>query len=297
MKRSQLIKGYLYAISSAVIYGCMPLMASYIYADGVNPLTLVFLRNALALPSLAVLAWMQHKTLAIPRKALPSIGLLSLLGCCVTPILLFSSYQYMASGTATVFHFIYPTAVVVGGMLFLRNRIRVGNLVSVVLCAVGICLFYTPGAPLDWRGSVLALSSGITFAAYVLLLPAFRYRETVSGFLFSFYVAAASSVFTLLICLVTGQLALPTSLGGWGLCVLFALAVTTGAVVLFQQGAFLIGGERTTILSTLEPITGVLVGVLVFHEPLGPKIIVGSLLVISASVLIAVLDLRRQAPS
>ena len=31
MKRSQLIKGYLCAISSAVIYGCMPLMASYIY--------------------------------------------------------------------------------------------------------------------------------------------------------------------------------------------------------------------------------------------------------------------------
>ena len=289
--RSKIYKGYLYAILSAVIFGSMPLMAKYIYADGVSPMTLVFLRNLLALPSLAVLAWMQEKSLAVPVKVLPSVSLISLVGCCMTPVLLFSSYQFIASGTATVFHFIYPSIVVIAGIVFLRKKAQLGNILSVIICAVGVALFYTPGEPLDLKGSVLALASGVTFATYVILLSGFKYSK-VSGFLFSFYVAILASVFTLIACLVSGNLALPASAGGWALCFFFAMLVTTGAVVLFQQAAFIIGGERSSILSTLEPTTSVIVGILVFHEPVGLRTVLGSVLVILASLLIAVVDIK-----
>lgn len=290
---NRMLKGYLFAILSAVIYGCMPLMAKYIYADGVNSMTLVFLRNFLALPSLAILSLVQNKTLKVPVKSLPSIAGISLFGCCITPILLFSSYNYIASGTATIFHFIYPSIVVLVGILFLKKKAQIGTIVSVVLCFAGICLFYQPGESLNLTGSALALLSGCTFAVYVVMLSCFRYRE-VSGFLFSFYTASASAVITLIICLVSNQLHLPSSLSGWALCVLFALAVTTGAVVLFQQATFLIGGENTSILSTLEPITSVIVGILIFGEPVGVRTLIGSVLVVAASILIAVFDVKNK---
>ena len=47
--RYNTLKGCAFAIISAVIYGSMPLMAKYIYADGVTPFTLVFLRNMFSL--------------------------------------------------------------------------------------------------------------------------------------------------------------------------------------------------------------------------------------------------------
>ena len=68
MNIGKLIKGYIAVILSAVLYGCMPLMAKYIYAEGVNPMTLVFLRNFLALPVIAAMAFGQCKTLKIPKK-------------------------------------------------------------------------------------------------------------------------------------------------------------------------------------------------------------------------------------
>lgn len=288
------IKGYLFAILSAIIYGCMPLMAKHIYADGVTPLTLVFLRNLLSLIPLAVLAYKERGTLKIPVKQLPSISLISLLGCCITPILLFCSYQFIASGTATVFHFVYPALVVVAEILFLKRKAQTVNIVSVLLCVVGISLFYSPGEPLNFTGSALALLSGVTFAGYVILLAHFDSRN-VSGFLLCFYVAAVSSIVCLIICIVTNSLVLPSSLPAWGLCVLFSLLVTTGAVALFQRSAFLIGSERTSILSTLEPITGVVLGVTVLGEPLVPGAVIGSVLVVSASILIAVTDARKNA--
>ena len=291
--KEKTIKGYLFAVLSAIIYGCMPLMAKHIYADGVNPFTLVFLRNFFSLIPLALLAYREKKALKVPAKLLPSIGLISLLGCCVTPILLFSSYQFIPSGTATVFHFIYPAVVVISEILFLKNKPQIGNIISVILCIFGISLFYTPGQPLDITCSALAICSGFTFAAYVILLSHFDNRK-VSGFLFCFYVATASAIFAFLVCIFTGNLALPASALGWGLCILFSLLVTTGAVALFQQSAFLIGSERTSILSTLEPITSVIIGVIIFGEPLGLRTVAGSVLVVIASILIAVFDMYRK---
>ena len=292
--KKSLIKGYLFAVLSAVIYGCMPLMARYIYADGVNAFTLVFLRNLFSLIPLGVLAYRERKTFSIPVKLLPAIGIMAALGCCVTPILLFSSYRYIASGTATVMHFVYPAFVILGEILFLRTRIFWGSIVSVALCIWGVALFYTPGEALNLTGSILALSSAVTFAGYVIILSHFR-KGTVSGFLFTFYMVLISTAIAFLVCLVCGKLALPETWKGWGLCVLFSLLVTTGAVVLFQQAAFLIGGERVSILSTLEPITGVMVGVFVFHEHMSVRTATGVILVLAASLLTAVLDMKKNS--
>lgn len=292
MSKTKTFKGYLMVIISAIIYGCMPLMSKYIYMDGVNPSSLVFLRNLLALPSLAILGYLQNKTLKITPKALPSISVIAALGCCITPLLLFTSYNFIPSGTSTVLHYVYPAVVVVGGILIFRQKPKFGNIIGVALCIAGISLFYDPSASVNLEGCVWAVLSGVTFAIYVLLLPHFKYKE-IKGFHFSFYIALVSTVLMLAYCLATQTLQFPESAKGWGLCVLFALAVTTGAVVLFQQGTFIIGGEKASILGTLEPITSVIVGILVFHEPIGIRTVIGSLLVISASVLIAVFDMKK----
>ena len=292
MKKCDLLTGYLFVIVSAVIYGCMPLMATHIYADGVNPLTLVFLRNLLALPALAAVAFCQQKTLKVPLSTLAPISILSLFGCCVTPVLLFSSYRFIPSGTATVLHFIYPCLVVVMGVVFFRKKVPFGTLLSLILCLIGICLFYKPSGNIHWGGIGLALASGLTFATYVVLLSRYKNKQ-VTGFLFTFYIALASSIIAFLACVVTGNLALPQSAKGWGLCLLFAIGVTVGAVVLFQQGTFRIGGERASILSTLEPITSVVVGVWLLGETIGLQDYIGAALVVAASVLIALFDMKK----
>lgn len=287
-----MLKGYICAILSAMIYGLMPFMSSHIYADGVNAMTLVFLRNFLALPVLAVLAFCQQKSLKVPAKSLGGMAFLAAFGCCITPVLLFSSYHYIPSGTATTIHYVYPAFVVGIGILFLKKKAQLGTILSLLLCLCGISLFYKPGENFHWGGAGLALSSGITFAVYVSTLNIFR-NEKVQGFLFTFYIALCSSVTMAISCLATGNLALPQSLTGWGWCLLFALGVTTGAVVLFQQGTLLIGGERTSILGTMEPITSVVVGVLFLNETIGPRDYVGVALVVAASVLIALFDMKK----
>ena len=293
MDRKKKILGYVMVITSAVIFGCLPLLVKNIYAEGVNSLSTVLWRNLLSAPVAGLIAFCQRKTLKIPAKAFSAVAAVGIMGCCVAPLLLFSSYSFIGGGIATVFHFVYPALVVLGGVLCYRERMNPGHVVSVLLCVVGICLFYSPGEPLDWRGSTLALVSGLAYAIYILLLAHFRYRE-VTGYLLSFYIFAINSVVLLAVCLGLGMLTFPTTAFGWFLCFVLAIVVNVCAVAMFQYGTLLIGGPQASVLSTLEPITGVLVGVAVYQEALTLGTGIGSALVILAGVLIVLADLHPQ---
>lgn len=296
MKRNNLFWGYVMVIASAVIFGLMPLMTSVLKADGMNAYSIVMIRNMIPLPVLASLALIQTKSLRVPLKALPAMSLAAIMGCCVTPLLLYISYDLLKpyDGIATVFHFVYPAFVVIGGLVFFKQKLKAGVWVSLALCIVGVCLFYDPTAKVNLAGAGLALLSGVTYAVYVLILSAFKYKE-INSFLFSFYLSCVTTAVMLIYCIATDQLAFPVSLSGWAMAVFFGLVVNVGAMVLFQKGTFLIGGQRSSILSTMEPLTSVIL--VIFSAGIGNISIgtwIGSVLVIASTVLIAVFDAKKQ---
>ena len=289
------LKGYIFVIVSAIVYGCMPLGTKIIYADGVNAMSLVLYRNLLAIPIMALLVKLQGDRLWVTKQELGKVTVLSLLGACITPLLLFLSYNYISSGTATTFHFIYPAAVVLGGILFLKEKVRIPALLCVILCTVGACLFYTPEQHIDPFGSALALLSGVVYAAYILLLSRSGLQK-MTGFKLSMYMSLVCSVVMLVVCPALGVLTFPGSPKGWLACLLFSLVLCIGAVYLFQQGAFLIGSQRASILSTFEPITSLIVGVAVFQEALTSRAILGAVLIIAATVGISLFDILAARP-
>lgn len=81
---------------------------------------------------------------------------------------------------------------------------------------------------------------------------------------------------------------MPQTPGGWGVAFLFSFAISVVAVVLFQEGTFLIGAQRAAILSTFEPITSIFFGILFLNETLTPRILLGSAITLLAGALITV---------
>jgi len=67
------------------------------------------------------------------------------------------------------------------------------------------------------------------------------------------------------------------------------------AVMLFQIGVGIIGSQKSGILSTFEPITSSVIGILVFNEPFGIKSAVGTVLILLSVVLLESSGKSKQA--
>lgn len=291
---NRIFRGYLFVILSAILFGCLPLAANIAYDNGLNSLSLVFYRNLFALPILYLPIRLRGEPLRVSRQEFTNILPLSILGFCITPALLFTSYNYLPAGTSTTFHFIYPAMTILGGVVLFRQKVGWGRVFCVLLCSVGILLFYEPGGALDPFGSAIALASGVTYALYIILLDYFR-LESLSRFKLSFYISATCAAVMLVVCLVTGTFRLPGNALCLGVCFLTAFLAGAAANVLFQNGTLIIGGQRASILSTFEPITSIVTGVLIFSDPFTLRSALGTVCVLAATVLIAVFDMRTQA--
>ena len=82
---------------------------------------------------------------------------------------------------------------------------------------------------------------------------------------------------------------------GWGMSLLFALLIAVGASVSFQVGVKEVGAQRAAILSTFEPITSIVVGILAFSEPFGLKTALGVVLILAAVLILTIFDQEKAA--
>lgn len=288
---NRMAKGYLYTILSAVIFGFSPTLSKVAYASGMNSISLVFFRNLIAVPLLFCLMKTKRESAAISKGDFRKIFLLALFCSCITPLLLFSSYNYIGGGTATTFHFIYPAMTIIGGIVLFHKKAHLGQILCVALCTFGITLFYTPGEELNLFGSAIALLSGVTYAMYILLLDHLA-LGAMSRFKLSMYICGISASVLLVAALATDSFVFPADLLSWGICFLMAVLVGCCGGVFFQLGTQLIGGERASILSTFEPITSIVVGVLFYNEGFTLRSVLGTVCVLAATALIAVLDMK-----
>lgn len=290
IKMTKKQEGIISVITSAIIFGAMPLVAKMVYEENGNSLTLTFIRFLLSIPLLYLIIKIKGGIdLKITKLEFYKISLLSILGYSATAILLFTSYSYISAGMATTVHFIYPVLVVVACMVIYKDKPNIIKIISVILCIVGILMFYNNEGLLNIHGIIIAFSSGITYAFYILYLEKSILKD-MNTLKLTFFLCTISSVVLFLLCITTGNLVLNMTLKGWLLTIILSVSITLGGVCLFQNGIKIIGSQSSSILSTFEPITSILLGLLILNETLTFKTVLGIIFILVASLLVAVFE-------
>lgn len=280
--------GVLAVIISAIIFGSMPLMARIVYREGGNAISLNLHRFILALPLIYFLIRRNKDiSIKITKTECKKILILTVFGYTATALLIYTSYSYIPTGIATTLHFIYPIFVIIGSILFLKKKPNIIKISAVILCSLGIFMFYNGNGEMNLLGIILAFGSSITYAFYTVYLDMSGLKK-MHTLKLTFYLCLVSAIIMFIFSLVTNSLTISMSSLGWLVTLILSILVSIGAVSLFQIGVKIIGPQSTSILSTFEPITGILFGILIFNETFGYRTILGFILVISAVVIISV---------
>ena len=282
--------GILCAIGAAVCYGTNPLGALNLYAEGMNTPSVLFYRFGLAWVIIAVVmlfkAVGRRESLKLSWREFGTLSALGLLfiGSSLT---LYLSFHHMPAGVASTILFTYPVMTALIMTLFFHERVRLATVASILLSLAGVLLLYwsDAGGTLSLAGVVLVLVSALTYALYIIVVD--KSPLAMSSFKINFYVLFYCAVGMALFALLSGQpLQLPPTPRAWLWVGWLAIVPAIMALVMMVYAAKYLGSTPTAILGALEPTTAVLIGIFVFGEPFGPRLLVGIVLILAAVTII-----------
>lgn len=279
-------KGYILGAIAASTYGLNPLFTLPLYAEGMNADSVLGYRYGIATVLLGIIMWFTHRTFHITRRQVPLMILFALLFA-VSSLLLFESFRYMDAGVASTILFIYPVIVAVINAVFYREHISVVTMLSIILAGAGIlCLYGGDGeTTLNPTGTLLVLVAAFAYAIYMVAINR-TVVSTIPSVTMTFYsVAVGQFVFWVRI-LLWGDLSPIEGTLSWVCIISIALFPTVVSLIAMAIAIHNVGSTVTAILGALEPVTALLIGVLVFGERLGFSGVVGVLMVLTAVMLL-----------
>jgi drug/metabolite transporter (DMT)-like permease len=273
--------GVALVVISTIALSIAPTGARLAYDAGSNTLTVVALRGLIAMVLLAVCLL----ALGASFRSNPiAIGYSAVAGAFYALMLYgyLGSVEYIPVSLAILIYFIHPILIV--GIAAVRSSTRIGwqKMLLSLLVFVGLGIAIGPEAStLDPRGIALALLAAGGICGMILFNA--RAQAGMSNTLTNFYMTAVTGGIFGVITTIAGGWVFPQTALGWAGVAMTGLGVVIGLLAFFAAFQF-IGPVRTTMISNVEPIIGILFAVAVLGETLQLQQWFGALLVVAGLI-------------
>ena len=271
------IIGYPAGIITGITYGLNPLFAVPLMNNGASIESILFFRYTFAVVLLAAFLILTRQSFRITAR---QAGVLLALGLLYTSssIFLFEAYNYIASGLATTLIFLYPVLVAII-MVFLRVVPSWPVWLSIAATFGGVIIMTqgSGGDSLNPIGIALSLGSALVYALFIVIINRSKAIAQISNTLLTFYsLTVGAIVFLGKIFFSDAPISAGITTGGdWlnlaGLALLPTIVSTATLAIATRN----IGATKASVLGVFEPITAILIGTLMFGEPLTTNILLG----------------------
>ncbi len=308
------VGGYVFAALAAASYGTNPVFAKPLYADGMNPDSVLLFRYAFGIALLGLLmiwnGWQRHNlktAFRVNRHSLPQLVILGIL-MALSSLTLFLSYNYMPVGIASTLLFTYPILVAVIMTLIYHERMSWLVVVCLLLACTGIGLLceqtppssseplLTPLNPSNpstspWEvspfmiGALLVFLSSLSYAIYLVGLNKTRVR-TIASMPATFYVLCFGLLLFVWRVGMNSPFTLPEQELMWLNLVALGLLPTVVSLIFTAMAIQRIGSTQTALFGALEPVTAVVLGIIFLGESLNLRELVGMALIFVSVTLV-----------
>lgn len=280
------IKGCIFILTAAIMWGLIGPISKFPIEQGVAPLENAFWR--------AIFAWMlfavhacRIRSVKINLKDLPQIIGFGFIGITV----FYGSYQLavqdVGAALASVLLYTAPAWVAFMSWLLLGEKmgpVKIAALVitisGVVCVSMGPQLFGTGGGlRFTWFGIACGLTSGFTYALYYI------YGKTI----FSRYTTPTIFLYALPIgalCLTSFFEFTPKTGSSWLSLIALALISTYGAYSVYYAGLKYLEATTASVIATIEPVVAAILAWLWWNEKFDWTGYLGSAMIIAAVLMI-----------
>ena len=278
-------RGNALVLCSAISFGFMPIFARLAYQNQVNVRELLLVRFIIAFLAMGAFLLLTGRHVVPTRNQLLVLLVLGAVGYFAQSTLYFTSLLYIPVSIVALILYTYPPFVVAGSLALGWEKMSFSLALSLTLALVGLGLVANPTGNIVLLGVLMALGASVTYTIYILVST--KVLRSVNGEVASFYVMGAAALSFLLSNSLTGGINISWSLEAWVWVLLISVVNTVVAITTFFQGVRIIGPSRASVISSIEPVTAIIVASIVFTESLNIYQSVGGFLIVLATLVTA----------
>jgi drug/metabolite transporter (DMT)-like permease len=278
-------RGIALVVLSAILFSAKAIFVKLAYPYGVDAITLLSLRMAMALPFFVVIAAITERRHegTTTRRDRALVALLGAIGYWLASYLDYAGLAYVTASLERVALFAYPTFTVLIDRLVFGRRIGVRAMFALVLSYVGIAIALGGEARLSGHAAVvgtsLVLASALVYAGY--LAGAGRIIPRYGSMRFVSHALTIACVVVILHFLATHPVSsarVPLPVLGWS--ALTAIVSTVVPTLLLGAGIRRVGASEAAIAGSIGPVSTLVMGAVVLGESVTVARAVGSALVL-----------------
>ncbi|MBL0140683.1 MAG: DMT family transporter [Betaproteobacteria bacterium] len=293
--------GVALVVFSAVAFSAKAIIVKLAYRQGIDAVTLLALRMAMAAPFFVAVAWWSSRkghAVALKRADWRAIVFLGMVGYYLASLFDFIGLQYITAALERLVLFLYPTFVVLISAA-LYGRIIVGrDVAALVLSYAGIALVFANDLATR-QENVLAGALWVGLSAFcyaVYLIGNGRMVKKMGSVLFASLASVVSCVAVVSHYFVVREAPLlwtqPAAV--YGLTFVMAVFSTVLPVILMSVGIRLIGSSHASMLGTVGPVATIVLGLVFLDEPITAIQLAGAALVMAGVLAISLAKAPRK---
>ena len=272
-------------LASALSFAVLPFLANAAYAEGVGLSELLLIRFVVAAAALWAIVAVRRP--GAPHRRFVAIGLtLGAVLYAAQSALYFAALPYNGPSLTTLLLYTFPVIVFVVLLARGRERATPVRLLALFLALAGVAVVLsgTSSGRLHPVGVALGLGTALAYATYILVGESLD--ASFDRILLAALVCTGAAMTYTIVNVAVGGPTLDFSPAGWWWAVALALVATAFALTAFFAGMRLIGAASASIISCVEPVATVLIGVSLFSDRLSMIQLLGALAVVIAVVLL-----------
>lgn len=278
---------YLKLLLTALFWGGT-FVAGRAIAKDVGPLSIAFLRFALASTLLLILTWRAEKRLPLPsREQILPLVLLGLIGVFAYNALFFNALRLIHAGRAAVIIALNPVFIGLLAAYLFKDKLSPIKLIGILLSVTGAVIVISRGefsqilgGGIGW-GEVLTLGCMASWVAYSLIGKAIL--KGMSPLVSVSYSSAIGTVALFVPACAEGMIGQVTGYGllewlGIGYLGIFG---TVLGFVWYYEGIKKIGPTRAGQFINFVPVSAIILAFFILGEPITWSLLVGGLFVLT----------------
>ncbi len=285
-------RGVALTLTVAASFALNSVLSALAYTGGSNAVSVITVRNIVALAILYVVLRMKGVAIALPsrqRNAALACGLLMAL----YSYGLLGAFEYMPVALAVITFYTYPILVAATGWISGREAFHPQHAIALVAAFAGLVL------ALDIWGTRphalgVALATMAACGLTVLLMVSAKVRGDSDSRPITLHMLATTTVTYLVVSAVLGNFALPHTVPGW-VGFVGTLITYTYSVVFMFVALSMLGPVRTSLTMNIEPVITVVLGYLILAQELNLLQMFGIAIVLAA--VISVEALKSHVPA